>query len=221
MISSAWRAIATTHLLEVWRDPRKPFGMATREIDLRLSRQLCYYFFLDPPARREKAVPLELMVAAAKGSTKTAKPGVPDTYCTIFLSQVLWIHKNEFTQTHHAISVSWLAISWRQWYSSFWCTRFAYQTGHGGDPLSQYSEEIFRRKVYHHGGNWNYLWMRGGRGGRKLPTFAVTLHGFVYSNMYLLQFRQDWRILSHQPSCGVYSAFLGGPHRFSTTWLPP
>ena len=72
-VASAWRAIASTHLLEGRRDPRKPLGMATRELDLRLSRQLRYYSFLDPPSRREKAVPLGLVVAAAKGSRKTAK----------------------------------------------------------------------------------------------------------------------------------------------------
>ena len=72
-VSSAWRAIATIHLLEGRPDPRKPLGMATRELDLRLSRQLRYYSFLDPPSCREKAVPLGLVVAAAKGSTKTAK----------------------------------------------------------------------------------------------------------------------------------------------------
>ena len=51
-VYSAWRAIATTHLLQVQRDPRKPLGMATRELELRLSRQLRYYYFLDPPARQ-------------------------------------------------------------------------------------------------------------------------------------------------------------------------
>ena len=72
-VASAWRAIAQTHLLEGRRDPRKPLGMATRELDLRLARQLRHYSFLDPPSRREKAVPLGLVVAAAQGSQKTAK----------------------------------------------------------------------------------------------------------------------------------------------------
>ena len=53
-----WRAISTTHLLEGQRDPRKPLGLATRELDLRLSRQLIYYSFLDQPAHQEKEMPL-------------------------------------------------------------------------------------------------------------------------------------------------------------------
>ena len=72
-VSLEWIAIATTHLLEERRNPRKPLGMAKRELDLRICRQLCYYSFLDPPARQEKAVPIELVVTAAKGSTNTVK----------------------------------------------------------------------------------------------------------------------------------------------------
>ena len=47
--------------------------MATRELDLRLSRQLCYYSFLDLPYCQGKAVPLRLVVVEATVSTKTTK----------------------------------------------------------------------------------------------------------------------------------------------------
>ena len=73
MVSLVWRAIATTHLLEGRQDPCKPLVMVTMELDLRLSRQLCYYSFLETPDLREKAVPLGLVVVSAKGSTRTTK----------------------------------------------------------------------------------------------------------------------------------------------------
>ena len=72
-VAAAWLAVATTHLLEGRPDPRKPPGMGGRELDKRLSRQLKYYSNLDPPPRREKPVPLGLVVAAAKGSRSTPR----------------------------------------------------------------------------------------------------------------------------------------------------
>ena len=65
--ATAWRAIAKTHLLEGRRDPQKPLGSHSRELDKRLSSMLHHFFFQDIPSRREKAVPLGfVMVAVAQ-----------------------------------------------------------------------------------------------------------------------------------------------------------
>ena len=45
LVSAAWQAIATVHLLDGRPDPRKARGSSSRELDLRLSRQLRTYFF--------------------------------------------------------------------------------------------------------------------------------------------------------------------------------
>ena len=48
LVSAAWRAIATVHLLDVRTDPRKPRVSSSRDLDLRLSQQLRTYSFQDP-----------------------------------------------------------------------------------------------------------------------------------------------------------------------------
>ena len=87
------------YLLEGQQDPRKPLGMATREIDLRLIRQLRYYSFLDPPARQENSVLLGLVVAAAKGFTKTVKGRCLGDLIQIEL--YFCISSSEYTKTNY------------------------------------------------------------------------------------------------------------------------
>ena len=72
-VAAAWRSVATTHLLEGRPDPRKPPGVGGKDLEKRLSRQLRHYSSQDPPTRREKPVPLGLVVAAAKGSRNTPR----------------------------------------------------------------------------------------------------------------------------------------------------
>ena len=73
-VAAAWRAIAEIHLLEGLTDPRKPSGAATKDLDKRLSRMLRHYSFQDPPSKREKAIPLGLVMslAAAAGASPLA-----------------------------------------------------------------------------------------------------------------------------------------------------
>ena len=49
MVASVWHDIAETHLLGGCRDPRKPPGLLSRELEKRLSRMLHYYGCQDPP----------------------------------------------------------------------------------------------------------------------------------------------------------------------------
>ena len=68
-VATAWRAIAQTHLLEGRPDPRKPPNSTSISLDLRLSRQLRNYSFVDPPPAREKAIPLGLVMDIAKSAS--------------------------------------------------------------------------------------------------------------------------------------------------------
>ena len=68
LVSAAWQAIATIHLLDGLPDPRKPRGSSSRNLGLRLCRQLRTYFFQDPPTSLQKPVPLILGVAAARNA---------------------------------------------------------------------------------------------------------------------------------------------------------
>ena len=72
-VSAAWRAIATVHLLDGRPDPRKPLCSSSRNLDLRLSRQLRTYSFQDPPTSRQKPVPLGLFMAAASNAGSVTK----------------------------------------------------------------------------------------------------------------------------------------------------
>ena len=66
-VSVAWRAIATVHLLDGRPNPIKPRDSSSRDLDLRLSRQLRTYSFQDPPPTScQKPAPLGLVVAAAR-----------------------------------------------------------------------------------------------------------------------------------------------------------
>ena len=68
LVSAAWKAISTIHLLDGWPDPRKPRGSSSRYLDLCLSLQLRTYSFQDPPNSRQKPVPLILVVASARNA---------------------------------------------------------------------------------------------------------------------------------------------------------
>ena len=50
-VASAWRDIAKTHLLEGRRDPWKPLGSHSRDLDKRLSYMIHRYGFQDPPQK--------------------------------------------------------------------------------------------------------------------------------------------------------------------------
>ena len=60
-VSAAWRAISTVHLLNGRPDPRKPQGFSSRDLDLRLSRQLRTYSFQEPPHLARSLSPLALL----------------------------------------------------------------------------------------------------------------------------------------------------------------
>ena len=48
-VALAWRAIYETHLLEGRRDPQKPLGLNSRELENLFSRMIRHYGFQDPP----------------------------------------------------------------------------------------------------------------------------------------------------------------------------
>ena len=73
-VATVWRAIIETHVLEGLQDPRKPRGSTAKELDKRLTRQLRHYSYQDPPSKREKSVPLGLVVKAVESADKTPSP---------------------------------------------------------------------------------------------------------------------------------------------------
>ena len=73
LVSAAWQAIAKVQLLDGRPNPRKPRRSSSRNLDLRLSRQIRTYSFQEPPTSRQKPVPLGLVVAAARNAGSGAK----------------------------------------------------------------------------------------------------------------------------------------------------
>ena len=62
LVSQAWGAIATAHLLDGLSDPRKPAdSQAHTRLGKRLTRQLKTYGLEDSPARQENVIPLGIM----------------------------------------------------------------------------------------------------------------------------------------------------------------
>ena len=64
LVVTAWRAITETHSLEGHRDPHKPSGSHSRDLDKFLTRMLQQFSYQDSPLQREKAIPLGLVMAA-------------------------------------------------------------------------------------------------------------------------------------------------------------
>ena len=62
MVSQAWGAIATSHLLDGFPDPRKlSDSQAHTRLDKRLTQKLKTYGLEDPPVQRENAIPLGIV----------------------------------------------------------------------------------------------------------------------------------------------------------------
>ena len=72
IVASAWRDIAKTCLLEGLREPWKPLGPHSRDLDKRLSRMIHHYGFQDPPQWHEKSVPLGFVMVAVAQSNREA-----------------------------------------------------------------------------------------------------------------------------------------------------
>ena len=97
-MSAAWQAIATVYLLDGRPDPRKLRSSSSRNIDLRLSRQLRTYSLQDPPTSRQKTVPLCLVVAAARNAISG-----PKDWCLADLVQIGFyfsLRSCEYTKTN-------------------------------------------------------------------------------------------------------------------------
>ena len=60
LVSAAWQAIATVHLLDGRPNPRKPRGSSSHDLDLRLSHQLRTYSFQDLPPLSRSLSPFTL-----------------------------------------------------------------------------------------------------------------------------------------------------------------
>ena len=82
-VAAAWRAVAEVHLLEGLPDPRKPPGSSSKDLDKRLSRMLRHYSYQDPPSKREKAIPLGMVI-----SIGASADGSPKASCTSDLIQI-------------------------------------------------------------------------------------------------------------------------------------
>ena len=95
-VAAAWRAVAQTHLLEGRPDPRKPSNSTSTSLDLRLSRQLRHYSFQDPPPKREKAVPLGLVMDIAKSALTLRERCIADL---IILALFFCLRSCEYTKT--------------------------------------------------------------------------------------------------------------------------
>ena len=66
LVATEWRDIAETHLLDWHRDPRKPPGSHSRDIDKCLTCMLRKFAYQDPPPQKEKSTPLCLVMADAE-----------------------------------------------------------------------------------------------------------------------------------------------------------
>ena len=82
-VATAWRAIAETHLLEGLPDPRKRPGSSAKDLDKRLSRMTRHYSLVDPPPKREKAIPLGLVISIGGQADSS-----PKAQCTADLIQI-------------------------------------------------------------------------------------------------------------------------------------
>ena len=64
----AWRAISDNRLLEGCRNPRKTHGSHMKDINKRLTRMLRHFSYEHPPPKREKYIPLGLVIFIAEVS---------------------------------------------------------------------------------------------------------------------------------------------------------
>ena len=82
-VSEVWQPIASVHLLDGRPDLQKPRGASSRDLNLRLIRQLHTYSFQDPSTSRQKPAPLGLVVAAARNTSSS-----PKDWCLAYLVQI-------------------------------------------------------------------------------------------------------------------------------------
>ena len=100
-MSMALRAIFTVQLLDRRPNPRKPRGSSSRDLEIRLSRQLCNYSFQEPPTYLQKPSPIGLLVSVARGASSSPKDWCLADLVKIGLYFFLRSCKYTKTNSHH------------------------------------------------------------------------------------------------------------------------
>ena len=112
LVSQAWGAIATFHILDGLSEPRKPANyQAETRLNKRLMRQLKTYGLKDPPFLQENATPLGIIYSIVNAVTTSSDPRVHHITDLVTIGFYFFISSCEYTKcTSHRRTVQFRPV---------------------------------------------------------------------------------------------------------------
>ena len=145
----------------------------------------------------------------------------PHSNGAVFLSSILWVYENKFTQVDYSVALARHTVPWYLGNPPIWIICTEVPSCCCGYLLPQYSEEISAGRIHIHVENLPSLWLPCARGGRAIYSYLFSWGQHLYLYMDLLSFiLQSWTV-GHQPSyCGC-PLHMDGEHQFPLAGVQP